>query len=386
MPSIAETIERLSKARARQTHGSTAPTHAARLYEIANFGPNPGKLACRAYMPPNLPAGAPLVVVLHGCTQSAEGYDHGSGWSRLADEAGFALLFPEQTGSNNANHCFNWFVQTDIARGSGEAASIRSMIEHLLVVHELDRSRLFVTGLSAGGAMAAAMAATYPELFAGAAVIGGLPYGSAIGVNQALERMRGAGGAAAADLAARVRAASPHSGPWPRIAIWHGDADHVVAAANAEDSIGQWAAVQGIDLGHVETRRDGRDMHRLWRAADGSIALEYHCISGMGHGTPISRADPAGGEAGPYMLDVGIASNRAIASTWGIAEAKAAAQPGVTRPSSTTAAATAAAPPGRQSGPHAWPPTQPAGGPADSRKSGIARTIEDALRSAGLMQ
>ena len=133
----------------------------------------------RYYLPENLPEGAPLVVVLHGCTQSAAGYDRGSGWSQLADQAGFALLFAEQQRANNPNLCFNWFLPTDTKRNFGEALSIRQMIETLVLAHGLDRKRIFVTGLSAGGAMASVMLATYPEVFAGGAIIAGLPYGSA---------------------------------------------------------------------------------------------------------------------------------------------------------------------------------------------------------------
>ena len=79
-------------------------------------------------MPPSLAASAALVVVLHGCTQDASGYDHGSGWSRLADEQGFVLLYPEQQRGNNANLCFNWFNPGDTQRDAGEALSIRQMV------------------------------------------------------------------------------------------------------------------------------------------------------------------------------------------------------------------------------------------------------------------
>jgi poly(hydroxyalkanoate) depolymerase family esterase len=100
--------------------------------------------------------------VLHGCTQTAAGYDHHSGWSKLADDAGFALLFPEQQRANNPNLCFNWFLPQNTTRDSGEALSIRQMIETMVVASDLDRTRIFVNGLSAGGTMAAAMLATYP--------------------------------------------------------------------------------------------------------------------------------------------------------------------------------------------------------------------------------
>src|SRR6266852_6978099 len=92
----------------------------SRLQEVDGFGSNPGNLRMFGYLPSRLEANPALVVVLHGCTQSAAGYDHGAGWSTLADRYGFALLLPEQQRSNNPNGCFNWFQSGDIERGRGE--------------------------------------------------------------------------------------------------------------------------------------------------------------------------------------------------------------------------------------------------------------------------
>ena len=100
------------------------------------FRDNPGNLAGRFYVPAGLEGPAPLVVVLHGCTQNAAVYDHGSGWSALADRHGFILLFPEQKRANNPMLCFNWFSANDTQRGMGEAASIRAMIEAMKKAHD----------------------------------------------------------------------------------------------------------------------------------------------------------------------------------------------------------------------------------------------------------
>ena len=124
------------------------------LVDFAATFDNPGALRMLAFVPPGLAPGAPLVVVLHGCTQTAAGYDAAAGWSALATAHGFALLFPEQVRGNNANGCFNWFETGDSRRGGGEAASIAHAVAAAVAQHRLDPARVFITGLSAGGAMA----------------------------------------------------------------------------------------------------------------------------------------------------------------------------------------------------------------------------------------
>ena len=162
-----------------------------RLRRLDGLKANPGNLNAWFYKPDQAAGGRlPLVVVLHGCTQTAAGYDQGSGWSELGSTHGFATLFPEQQRANNPNLCFNWFQPGDTRRAAGEASSIAEMIEVMVEKHGVDRERVYITGLSAGGAMTSVMLATYPEIFAGGAIIAGLPYGAASGVPEALQQMR----------------------------------------------------------------------------------------------------------------------------------------------------------------------------------------------------
>ena len=201
------------------TGGIKPASNSSPVLETAAFGANPGDLRMFSFVPGDQRARQrlPLVVVLHGCGQNAAGYDVGAGWSALAESFGFALLMPEQKHSNNANGCFNWFVPEDTTRDSGEAASIRQMVARMVRDHNIDETRIFVTGLSAGGAMTSVMLATYPDVFAGGAVIAGLPYGVATNLQQALNAMYQSRPHPAAELGDLVRNASPHHGPWPKI-------------------------------------------------------------------------------------------------------------------------------------------------------------------------
>ncbi len=372
MRNIADTIARMARAGA-PTHSYAEPS---RLAALNAFGTNPGALLGYSYVPKDLPSGAPLVVVLHGCTQTAAGYDHGSGWSQLADRAGFALLFPEQTRANNPNLCFNWFASEDTAQAGGEAESIAQMTETMIARHGLDRNRVYVTGLSAGGAMTMAMLATRPDLFAGGAAIGGLAYGTATGVSQALDRMRGHGDTSDVALADAVRSGSRgHDGRWPTLAIWHGGADATVSVANADTIARQWRGIHGVDPKAVRTERIGTAVHRIWSDAEGRDVIEDWTVPGMGHGTPI---DPLRGErlgaAGPFMLDVGISSTAVIAKSWGLV------------PAARTETAAKPAPVERVAKIAIPVATKPAPKPRTEAPAGIQATIENALRAAGLMR
>jgi poly(hydroxyalkanoate) depolymerase family esterase len=376
MRNLNDTIARLAAFRARAgTQGS--PPGGDHLTDLPHFGSNPGALRARCFIPETLSESAALVVVLHGCTQTAAGYDHGSGWSKVAREHGFALLFPEQQRANNPNLCFNWFNPEDIRRDAGEALSIRQMVAAMIAAHGLDPARIFITGLSAGGAMTSTMLATYPDVFAGGAIIAGLPFGTATSVPEAFDRMRGSGGPQGSALGAAVVAASAHQGPWPTISVWHGDADATVARANAALIVEQWRHVHDLPVAPETVESVNGHPRRAWRDATGREVIESYSIGGMGHGTPLSTtSDDACGMPAPYMLEAGISSTRRIAGFWGLVRIRQARRQEPARTAATAGADAQSQPSGATT---ASPQQSPGNG-------GVAQVIESALRAAGLMR
>ncbi len=291
---------------------------APELTEITEFGSNPGQLRMLVQPPPVPTPGASLILLLHGCGQGAARFASASGWDALAARLGATLLLPEQAADHAGNRCFNWFLHADTRRGGGEALSIRQMVGDALTRYAADPRRVFIAGLSAGGAMAAAMLAAYPDLFAAGAAIAALPVGSARNAGQALSRMRHAERGQNADFwADRVREAAPvrFSGPWPRLSIWHGEADHVVDPGNAALLAAQWTALHGLAAeSEIATPHPGV-RRQIW-GDPARPAVERWSIARMGHGVPI---DPAlGGTSMPYVLDAGVDGAVEIARFWGL--------------------------------------------------------------------
>ena len=376
---------------------STSPGASSPLVEISGFGTNPGALKMFAFVPEPLPRAPALVVVLHGCGQTAAAYDFGTGWSTLAKRYGFALLMAEQQGANNANTCFNWFNPGDIARGRGEAASIRQMVARMVADHKIDPRRIYVTGLSAGGAMTSVMLAVYPEVFAGGAIIAGLPYGIASNVREALGGMMQSTSRPAGKLGDLVRKASKHKGPWPKVSVWHGTADRTVNPANANEIVKQWLDVHGLPTAPMSATDVDGYPREVWWNADGETVVESYTITDMAHGTPLglSGNDERYGAEGAFLIEAGISSSSHIANFFGLTERVSptveAAKP-APAPKTVPSAATASL----QSSDHAatlWsrahkPVHQPKPAPREPKRRGIdvGAVITRALTAAGLMK
>ena len=292
------------------------------LAQVSSFGSNPGNLQMFVHVPPNLPAHAPVVVVLHGCSMTASSMQS-AGWDALADSAGFAVLYPQQQSANNSSDCFDWFGATDLARGSGEAESIVQMVDALASSSSIDTSRVYVTGFSAGAAYVAVLLATYPDRFDAGSIMSGIPYKCATSETAAFTCMDMASTSeqAASAWGALVKGAdSGFSGKWPRVQIWHGASDYTVFTQNATELVKQWTDVHGLDQTATSTEMVGSAAHQEYADNAGVVQVDEYLVSGMGHavaiGTDSSGTCPA--TPGTYFVDESICSTLRAAQFFGL--------------------------------------------------------------------
>lgn len=320
-------LRRMNRAAAGLLRAAWAPASSpppkappGRLSAITGFGTNPGGLRMFVHVPRRAPApGAPLIVVLHGCGQDATSFAEDAGWVAMSEALGAPLLLPEQVSENNRHRCFNWFRPQDVARGQGEAMSIRQGLRWAMRHFATDKRRVFVVGLSAGGAMAAALLAAYPAVFAAGAVVAGMPVGSAVTPGGALLRMRHANRfTTRAGLAASVRAFNPARGAarWPRLSIWQGGRDRTVHPDNADLLAAQWGALHGLEEAPtLDTEPAPGARLRQW-SRGGAPLVEQWTLDEMAHGFPIDAQE--GGRAARWVLAAGVPAARRICDFWGL--------------------------------------------------------------------
>lgn len=266
----------------------------------------------KLYTPPGgARPGMPLVVMLHGCTQDPDDFAAGTAMNAHAQRQGFLVLYPAQSHSANPSRCWNWFKHNHQRRGAGEPALIADLVHKVVRDHGVDPQRIFIAGLSAGGAMAAVVAAAYPELFAAVGVHSGLPVASANGVPEAMAVMRSGSGRGPAAAA---------GGPRVRTIVFHGDRDGTVHPRNGQQVLadvlssagpagtpaGTDAAMHAVESKGASPR--GQAYTRATYADAGGITwAEHWTLHGAGHAWSGGQAsgsytDPSGVDASAEML------------------------------------------------------------------------------------
>jgi len=202
-----------------------------------------GEREYRLYLPPGHSAGdpAPLLVLLHGCTQDADDLARGTRMDTLAGKRGVVVLYPEQAPDAHPMRCWNWYEPAHQERGSGEVALLAGMVEEVVEARGLDLARVYLAGISAGGAMAAVLAANHPELVAGVGSHSGVPYGAARGLAEAGAVLGGHAEPPAGKLARAVEEAMGDRARLLPLLVIHGEGDDIVSPRNARAFEAQWA-------------------------------------------------------------------------------------------------------------------------------------------------
>ncbi len=297
-------------------------------FETCAYSNDAGMRAYKVYVPAGKSEGQrAMIVMLHGCTQSADDFAAGTQMNRLADEHGFLVVYPEQAAQANASKCWNWFKPQDQLRGAGEPSLIAGIVREVAQRHGADPRRIFVAGLSAGAAMAVVLGETHPELFAGVGAHSGLPYGSAHDISSALAAMKGGrsglpGLMSFSDGAGTSRGKAIQAVP---VIVFHGDRDHTVQQTNgdhiaqqAHDAHGALAGGTGL-LTSTQSgvspggRRFSRTIHA---DTEGQARIESWTLHGAGHAwsgghTSGSFTDANGPDASAEMVRFFMALPRA---------------------------------------------------------------------------
>jgi poly(hydroxyalkanoate) depolymerase family esterase len=273
-----------------------------------------GKRAYKLYIPKSYTGkegeALPLVVMLHGCKQNPDDFAAGTRMNQLAEEQGCLVLYPAQAQNANGSNCWNWFKKEDQQRDRGEPAILAGMIGEIAKTHHVDAKRIYIAGLSAGGAMAAVMSQTYPELFAAVGIHSGLAHGAAHDVVSAFAAMKNGMKDKAGDTRQRI--------PVPVI-VFHGDSDATVHPRNGDQAFAQCTGSNAPKASRGEDRNrkkvvskgavpNGRSYTREALAADDDrMVAEQWTIHGAGHAWSGgsrrgSYTDPAGPDASKEML------------------------------------------------------------------------------------
>lgn len=288
---------------------SASPSPAAARWEWATYTADGAHRRYRVYVPAAYDGRQemPLLVMLHGCTQDPDDFARGTRMNAVAGELDFLVAYPEQTAALHPQKCWTWYDPAHQGRG-GEPAQVAGIAREVMAGFRVDPARVYVAGVSAGGAMAVNVAASYPELFAAAAAHSGVAYRAAGGVAQALGAMqRGAGEAVGAMMGAGAEAVQARGGPLPLLVI-HGADDAVVRRINGDELFMQWAVAAGFGEPRTATETaGGLEVTRSWHGPAEAPVVARVVVDGLGH------AWSGGAAQGTYTDPRGPDASREIA-------------------------------------------------------------------------
>jgi poly(hydroxyalkanoate) depolymerase family esterase len=270
-------------------------------FEVRSYASAAGSRVYKLYVPSGYSGQPlPLVVMLHGCTQTPDDFALGTGMNDLAEEQTFLVAYPAQTQSANASKCWNWFNTGDQQRDQGEPSLVAGITRQIMSEFPVEAARVYIAGLSAGGAAAAIMAATYPDVYAAVGVHSGLACGAARDIASAFTAMREGG--------TRTTASQGHGISVPTI-VFHGDRDTTVNPINADQVIAQAKAARRLQMTVSRGEASGGIAYTrsVLAEANGTPALEQWVIHGAGHAWSGGNAagsftDPRGPNASREMV------------------------------------------------------------------------------------
>lgn len=297
------------------------------LTEVKTFGDNPGNLKMFYYTPfsSSDTTERALVVVLHGCNQNAKSIAELSGWNKLAKLYNFYILYPEQRRMNNGYNCFNWFLYEDIVKNKGESASVMNMCLYMQKNFSIDKRKVFVTGMSAGGAMTLVMLSGYPGHFRSGAVFAGAAYKSATTISEAMDVAFGKSEKTGDELELAVREENPYfSGTYPSLHIYHGSNDKVVNYKNAFLIAKQWQSLFNNDTLTTDTIHSFASISGLkkisWKNTSGTACIQLYSMEGLGHYYMIKPGEKKneGGKKGIFSSEKGFHSTWQVALDFGL--------------------------------------------------------------------
>ncbi len=292
-----------------QSRGAAEPAPLPGSFSEHTFAHAAGKRRYKLYVPAAYTAGpstpCPLLLMLHGCTQSPDDFATGTRMNELAEQHGFLVVYPAQSANANRSRCWNWFRPADQARGHGEPALLAALTKDVVRAFSVDPERVYVAGLSAGAAMAVILGATYPDVFAAVGSHSGLPYRAAHDVATAFAAMGGGQGGLDAVDGAQTRGSDSVT----PIIVFQGGADSTVAPSNADALVWQSVGANpSLSQQTSEGQSTGRGYTRtVYSTSQGEPRVEFWQIHGAGHAwsggsAGGSYADPQGPDASAEMV------------------------------------------------------------------------------------